>query len=155
MHDAYTPIVFHHHAHRLRALMIDHQPWFVAHDFARLMGVRNARRLLHALERFEKRTVLLANTSGFHEEVDAISDAGAYKALFRFARPDYAEISRWLSEVLVPTLHDYHRDPGAAPRRAFIHWADRQIGVVRWQRELWVAWRDLPAFMVDGAAVSA
>ncbi|MDE3736708.1 BRO family protein [Pseudomonas resinovorans] len=154
MHDAYTPILFHHHTHRLRAVMIDNQPWFVAHDFAQLMGVRNARRLLDALERFERRTVLLASASGFHEDVEAINDAGAYKVLFRFARPAHAEISRWLSEVLVPTLHDYHRDPGAEPRRAFISWANRQVGVVRWQRELWVAWRDLPAFIADGVEVS-
>ncbi|MDH4869728.1 BRO family protein [Pseudomonas sp. BN515] len=155
MHDAYTPNVFYHHAQRLHAVMIDNQPWFVAHDFAELMGIRNSRRLLQALERFEKRTVLLAYTDDFHEEVDAISDAGAYKALFRFARPTSAEISRWLSEVLVPTLHDYHRVPSAEPRRAFISWASRQLGVVSWQRELWVAWRDLPVFIEDGKEVSA
>ncbi|MBD2840007.1 hypothetical protein ID144_23465 [Pseudomonas sp. JM0905a] len=62
------------------------------------------------------------------QEVDAISDAGAYKALFRFARPASVEISRWLSEVLVPTLHDYHRVPSAEPRRAFISWANKQVG---------------------------
>ncbi|MDH4563983.1 BRO family protein [Pseudomonas sp. BN411] len=134
--------------------MIDNQPWFVAPDFAQLMGLHNPRRLLHALERFEKRTVLLAHTCDSHEEVEAISDAGAYKALFRFARPEHVEISRWLSEVLVPTLHDYHRAPSAEPRRAFISWANRQVGVVRWQRELWVAWRDLPAFLADGQEVS-
>ncbi|MGF6694660.1 prophage antirepressor-like protein [Metapseudomonas resinovorans] len=153
MHDAYTPIVFHHHTQRLRAVMIDNQPWFVAHDFAQLMGVRNSRRLLDALERFERRTVLLASASGFHEEVEAISDAGAYKVLFRFGRPGYVEISRWLSEVLVPTLHDYHRDLSAEPRRAFLTWDDRKIGVVKWQREVWVAWRDLPVLMKDSQEV--
>ncbi|AYF86394.1 phage antirepressor [Pseudomonas sp. DY-1] len=153
MHDAYAPIVFHHHNLRLRALMIDNQPWFVAQDFAQLMGVRSSRRLLHVLEPFEKRTILLANVCGFHEEVEAISDAGAYKALFRFARPEHVDISRWLSEVLVPTLHDYHRDPSAEPRRCFISWSNRQVGAVRWQRELWVAWRDLPAFIADGKDV--
>ncbi|WP_179061938.1 hypothetical protein [Pseudomonas taiwanensis] len=84
----------------------------------------------------------------------AISDAGADKALFRFARPEHAEISRWLSEVLVPTLHDYHRNPNAEPRRSRISWADQHVNVVRWQRELWVAWRDLPVLLENGTEVS-
>lgn len=38
MHDAYTPIVFQRHNHQLRAAMVDNQPWFVAMDFARMIG---------------------------------------------------------------------------------------------------------------------
>ncbi len=153
MHDAYIPHVFFRNNHRLRALMIDNQPWFVAQDFAQLIGAHHPRRLLQALEPYEQRSVRLEYTGGFHEEVEAISDAGAYKALFRFARPEHAGISRWLSEVLVPTLHDYHREPDASPRRSFVSWADRQVRVVRWQGELWVAWRDLPAVMTDSQEV--
>ncbi|MDH4557712.1 phage antirepressor [Pseudomonas sp. BN417] len=153
MQDAYTPLVFYRHSHRLRALMIDNQPWFVAQDFAQLIDARHPRRLLRALEPHEKRSITLEYTGDFHEEVQAISDAGAYKALYRFTRPEHRDISRWLSDVLVPTLHDYHRVPDAAPRRSLMSWEGRQIGVVRWQGELWVAWRDLPAFMADGKEV--
>ncbi|MFZ6047689.1 phage antirepressor [Pseudomonas sp. CR3202] len=153
MHDAYTPLVFFHHNLRLRALMIDNQPWFVAQDFAQLIDTRLPR-LLRALEPYEQRRVTLACTGDFLEEVQAISDAGAYKAFYRFARPAHRDVGRWLSDVLVPTLHDYHRDPDASPRRSFVSWAGRQVGVVRWQGELWVAWRDLPTFMVEGKEVS-
>ncbi|WP_271408543.1 BRO-N domain-containing protein [Pseudomonas sp. Q1-7] len=149
MQDAYPPHVFFHHSQRLRAVMIDNQPWFVAQDFAQLIGVRHTHRVLRALEPYERRAVMLELTSGLREAVQAISDAGAYKALYRLAGAEQATISRWLSEVLVPTLHDYHRVADAAPRRAFMRCADRRIGMVRWQGELWVAWRDLPAFMAD------
>ncbi|WAG81352.1 hypothetical protein LMK08_12055 [Metapseudomonas furukawaii] len=79
-----TPIVFYNHGRRLRCLMADNQPWFVARDYARLIGVDDAREMLQALEPFEKRQVLLRYTDSFHEEVDTISDAGACNALFRF-----------------------------------------------------------------------
>ncbi len=154
MHDAYTPLVFYRHNQRLRAVMIDNQPWFVAHDFSQLIGTRHPRRLISALAPHEQRSVLLEYTNGFREEVEAISDAGAYKALYRLAQPDHGGIGRWLSEVLVPTLHDYHREPDATPRRSFMSWADRQIGVVKWQGELWIAWRDLPTFMAAHKEVS-
>ncbi|WP_044872949.1 BRO family protein [Pseudomonas sp. LFM046] len=155
MHDAYTPLVFFHHNQRLRALMIDNQPWFVAQDVARLIGIRPPRRLLRALEPHERRSVTLEYTDDFHEEVQAINDAGAYKALYRFARPERRDLARWLSDVLVPTLHDYHRVPDASPRRSFMSCEGRQIDVVRWQGEVWVAWRDLPALMASGKEVQA
>ncbi|WP_051246540.1 BRO-N domain-containing protein [Metapseudomonas resinovorans] len=79
--------------------MIDHQPWFVADDFAQLIGA-HSQRLLRAQERFEKRSVVLTCTRGVHEEVEAICDAGAYRAVHRLARPTCSDVSRWLSEVL-------------------------------------------------------
>ncbi|MFC5697218.1 Bro-N domain-containing protein [Pseudomonas sp. GCM10022186] len=155
MHDAYSPLVFFHHSLRLRTLMVDNQPWFVAHDFARLIGVPDAQSLLAALEPHEQQPLCLEYTRDFHEEVTTISDIGAYKALFHFGKPEHGDIGRWLSEVLVPTLHDYHRVPDAAPRRSSLSFEGRQLGVVRWQGEVWVAWRDLPALMTSGKEVSA
>ncbi|MNF37506.1 hypothetical protein D3C85_474120 [compost metagenome] len=154
MHDAYIPLVFIHHSLRLRSLMIDNQPWFVAHDFARLIGVPDTQSLLAALEPHEQQTLCLEYTRSFHEDVAAISDIGAYKALFRFCEPEHGDIGRWLSEVLVPTLHDYHREPDAAPRRSFMRCAEQEVGVMRWQGEVWVAWRDLPVFLAANQAVS-
>ncbi|OWJ93387.1 phage antirepressor [Pseudomonas sp. A46] len=153
MQLAHTPILFYHHDQPLRAVMIDHQPWFIATDLCRLIGARYPHRLLKALEPFEKRSLLLECPEVPAVEVDAISDAGAYKALLRFDTPENREVARWMSEVLVPTLHDYHRDPDAEPRRSFLLWADQRIGVVKWQREVWVAWRDLPVFMEEGTEV--
>ncbi len=150
MHDAYTPLVFLRDTHRLRALMVDNQPWFVARDFARLIGQRDARPLLQALAPYEQRRLRLDHGHDGHEEVTAISDGGAYKALFRFGGPEHDGIGRWLGEVLVPTLHDYHRVPDAAPRRDLLTCDGRQIAVVRWQGDVWVAWRDLPALMTSG-----
>ncbi len=155
MHDAYTPLVFYRHSLRLRALMVDNQPWFVAHDFARLIGHPDAHSLLQVLQPHEQQTLCLEYTGDFHEDVTAISDIGAYRALFHFGEPEHGDFGRWLSEVLVPTLHDYHRVPDAAPCRDLMSFEGRQIGVAKWQGEVWVAWRDLPAFMASGKEVSA
>ncbi|MDT4865275.1 hypothetical protein D3C72_2113300 [compost metagenome] len=73
MQDAHIPLVFFRHNLRLRAVMIDNQPWFVAHDFAQLIGARRPRHMLRALEPHEQRCVTLKCTSGFLEVVEAIS----------------------------------------------------------------------------------
>lgn len=155
MQDAFTPLVFYHHHQRLRTVMVDNQPWFVAHDFAQLIGLANALPLLPALAPHEQQTLSLSYTDDFHEEVVVISDIGAYRALFQFGTPKHGDVGRWVNEVLVPTLHDHHRTPDAAPTRETLTYEGQQLGVVRWQGELWVAWRDLPLFMASGKEVSA
>ncbi|MDW3711706.1 MULTISPECIES: Bro-N domain-containing protein [Pseudomonas] len=155
MKNAFTPLVFYHHHQRLRAVMVDNQPWFVAHDFAQLIGLADALPLLPALEPHQQQTLSLSYTDDFHEEVVVISDIGAYRALFQFGKPKHSDVGRWVNEVLVPTMHDYHRTPDAAPTRETLIYEGRQLGVVRWQGELWVAWRDLPLFMANGQEVSA
>ncbi len=115
MHDASTPIVFQRHNHQLRTVMIDNQPWFVAHDFARLIGALRPYRMTRLVDPHQRRVVVLRHASGGSEEVLAISEAGAYRLLYRFDHPEHRCISQWLSEAVVPTLYDRHRNPEAAP----------------------------------------
>ncbi|WCD78000.1 BRO-N domain-containing protein [Pseudomonas sp. TUM22785] len=155
MKNVFTPLVFYHHQQRLRAVMVDNQPWFVAHDFAQLIGLADALPLLPALEPHEQQTLSLSYTEDFHEEVVVISDIGAYRELFQFSKPKHGDVGRWVNEVLVPTMHDYHRTPDAAPSRETLTYESRRLDVVRWQGELWVAWRDLPLFMASDKEVTA
>lgn len=115
MHDAYTPIVFQRHNLFLRTVMIDNQPWLVAIDFARLIGVLRPNRMPRLVDPHQRRAVVLRHASGGSEEVIAISEAGAYRLLYRFAHPEHRCISRWLSEEVVPALYDRHRDAPEGP----------------------------------------
>ncbi|KIV72103.1 MULTISPECIES: BRO-N domain-containing protein [Pseudomonadaceae] len=147
MHDAHTPIVFQRHNHQLRAAMVDNQPWFVAMDFARMIGALKPGRLPRLVDPHQRRAVRLRHASGGSEEVIALSEAGAYRLLYRYQHPEHRCLSRWLSEEVVPTLHDHYRDANAAPRRAYMSWANQRIGVVKWQGDIWIARRDLPVFL--------
>ncbi|WP_280288618.1 phage antirepressor [Pseudomonas sp. BN417] len=131
MHDAYTPIVFQRHSLHLRAVMIDHRPWIVAYDFARLIAAPCALLLARRMPEHQRRTVLLQYDGGTREELDVISDVGAYNALFRFGHPEHRCIGQWLSEEVVPTLHDQHREADVSPKRAFMSWANQRVGVVK------------------------
>ncbi|MHC5351208.1 hypothetical protein [Metapseudomonas furukawaii] len=54
---------------------------------------------------------------------------------------------RWISDEVVPTLHDHYRSPTASPRRVLMTWADQRIAALKWQGEIWIARPDLPRFM--------
>ncbi|BBP83880.1 hypothetical protein PHLH8_35220 [Pseudomonas sp. Pc102] len=156
MHDARIPIVFQRHNHQLRTLMVDNQPWLVAHDFARLIGALRPYRMVRLVDPHQRRAVVLLHASGNSEEVLAISEAGAYRLLYRFNHPEHRCISRWLSEEVLPTLYDRHRDPDATPLRARMTWTNQQVNVLKWQGDLWIARRDLPVFLAahDDPALS-
>ncbi|WP_435635495.1 BRO-N domain-containing protein [Pseudomonas solani] len=156
MHDASTPIVFQRHNHQLRTVMVDNQSWFVAHDFARLIGALRPYCMTRLVDPHQRRVVVLRHASGGREEVLAISEAGAYRLLYRFNHPEHRGISRWLSEEVVPTLYDQHRDDEATPRRAYMVWAEHPVNALKWQGELWIARGDLPVFLAahDDPALS-
>lgn len=40
MQAPFKPVIFQRHTYQLRAVLIDRQPWFVAHDFALLINAR-------------------------------------------------------------------------------------------------------------------
>ncbi|PZE12622.1 hypothetical protein DMX10_15170 [Pseudomonas sp. 57B-090624] len=57
---------------------------------------------------------------------------------------------------MIPALYDNHRKVDASQRRILMAWANQRLGALRWQRELWIARRDLARFMVahDDPALS-
>ncbi|MCJ1879342.1 hypothetical protein [Pseudomonas nitroreducens] len=65
MQDAYKPVVFQRHTYQLRAILIERQPWFVAHDFARQINARRPYRLPNRMDPEQKRAVILEYLSGF------------------------------------------------------------------------------------------
>ncbi|MDG9858115.1 MULTISPECIES: hypothetical protein [Pseudomonas] len=65
MQDAYISVVFQRHTYQLRAVLIDRQPWFVAHDFALLIDARRPYRLPKRMDPEQKRAVILEYLSGF------------------------------------------------------------------------------------------
>ncbi|MHC5352074.1 BRO-N domain-containing protein [Metapseudomonas furukawaii] len=147
MHDAYTPIVFQRHCHQLRGVMIDNQPWFVAFDFALMIAATRPYRLTKRIYPHQRRFAVLQHRNGTCEELELVNEAGLYRALYRFGHPEHCALSQWISDEVVPTLHDYYRSPTASPRRVLMTWADQRIAALKWQGEIWIARPDLPRFM--------
>ncbi|BBP83507.1 hypothetical protein PHLH8_31490 [Pseudomonas sp. Pc102] len=156
MHDASIPITFQRHCHQLRAVMIDNRPWFVAIDFALMIAAVRPYRLTKRLYPHQHRFATLRFASGHCEELELISEAGLYRALYRFGHPEHCALSQWLSDEVIPALYDCHREVDASPRRILMTWANQRVGALRWQGELWIARRDLPRFMAahDDPALS-
>ncbi|WP_165667170.1 BRO-N domain-containing protein [Metapseudomonas otitidis] len=147
MHDTYPALTFLRHNRPLRALMLDNQPWFVAVDFARLLGMQHPQTLHRRVGSDHARRVFLACSSSLEEPVDVISEAGLYKALVRFGHPENAHLERWLTREVIPTLRDAHAADGNAPRRVLLRWQGTRVVMLNWQGELWVPLEDMPSLV--------
>lgn len=146
MDDLYTATTFMRHNRPLRGVLIDDQPWFVAHDLACLLGLRHPQSLAGKVSGDEVRTVWLLHASDNEEKVEVLNEPALYKALIRYGHPEYRTVARWLSDEVIPLLRDQGRVDPQSPRRLQISWRSRRVTVLDWQGRIWVPLEQLPTF---------
>ncbi len=142
----YTPTTFQRHHHFLRGILIDDQPWFVAHDLARLLVIQHPQSLARRMEPYEVQEVRLVTANGRESLEEVINEAALYKALIRFGHPESRTLGRWLSEQVIPLLRDAGKERSEQPRRLTMRWESQRVTVLDWQGEIWVPFQQVPTF---------
>lgn len=99
---------FFYGAHRIRYVMEDDAPWFVAADVFAALGVQSYRDQLRKLDP-DERGVGKTYTPGGTQEVQVISEPGLYKTVLRsrdaVTPGTHAHaFMRWVTHDLIPTI---------------------------------------------------
>lgn len=94
---------------RLRGTIIDDQPWFVATDVCRCLGLdpNNASthcKKLDADERQMRETPKSLQGQGAAPRAILISEAGLYKLTQRSTKPAAAAFDRWVRHEVLPSI---------------------------------------------------
>lgn len=137
------------------------EPWFVAKDVCRVLGLENNRDAVSSLDEDEKITVANPDgnpRAGIPHRYVVISESGLYALVFRSRKPQAREFSRWVRKEVLPALHKTGRyevsgrQPVLEPPASFPPEALRLRPVMR-QR----LWRDAlnTARMDDGGTPAA
>jgi prophage antirepressor-like protein len=92
----------------VRALVRDGQPWFVAADVSRVLGLSNSRRACERLDADEK-DVTLSDTPGGKQKTTIISESGLYTLILRCddaIKPGTLahRFRKWVTSEVLPTL---------------------------------------------------
>ena len=146
--SALIPTAFLRHHRQLRALLIEHQAWFVARDLARLINSHITERVIHRLDPDQHRKALLQNGHGDCEEELLISESGVYALLMvNFYHPENRSLRQWLSNEVLPVLHDTQQHNPHLPRRQVAPALGRELGLLDWQGSLWVRLGDAVRMM--------
>lgn len=81
MKPAVTPLLF-EESHLIRSVVIAHEPWFVAADVCRVLGIENHRDALGRLDDDERGSVKV-DTLGGPQELAAVNESGLYTLILR------------------------------------------------------------------------
>lgn len=132
-----TPTLFFRHKRRLRALLIEGQPWFVGHDLAKLISASREDRVGRNLDADQVCRLMVQGDHGLAEEMELISESGLYASLIYFHHPENRCIRQWITHTVVPSLRAAPQASDERPQRRLLRWERQQLSVLDWQGQVW------------------
>jgi prophage antirepressor-like protein len=88
---------------KIRVIMKDGEPWFVAKDVCDILGHTNSRMALEMLDDDEK-GVSKVYTPGGNQEMNVVSESGLYNLIFRSNKPEAKAFRRWVTHEVLPAI---------------------------------------------------
>lgn len=78
-------------------------PWFVAVDVCRVLGIKQASRAVENLDDDEK-GVNITHTLGGPQELLTVNESGLYALIFRSRKPTARRFRKWVTYEVLPAL---------------------------------------------------
>lgn len=91
---------------KVRSLLVNDRPWFVAKDVCRVLGHSNSRKAISNLKDFEK-GVTNSYTLGGNQKVSIVNESGLYKLIFRSRKPFADNFTQWVTEEVLPSIRKF------------------------------------------------
>jgi prophage antirepressor-like protein len=103
-----APATYYFERQAVRTLTRDGDPWFIAADLCAVLGIGNPRDAIERLDPDEK-GVALTDTPGGEQEMNIISESGAYTLILRCrdavkAGTPAHRFRKWLTTEVIPTI---------------------------------------------------
>lgn len=147
--EVLIPTEFIRHKRLLRAVLLEDQCWFCAHDLGRLIGSPYlAERVERNLDDDQFRRAWVRDGSGDYVDELLISESAVYAALIHFFHPENRSVRQWLSLHVIPALRDQHRLDAGEPRRELLR-GTTTLSVLKWQGVVWVPYQNWPELSVE------
>lgn len=96
------------HNQQIRIVDQKGEPWFVAADVCKILGIKNPRQAVSYLAKDEKMTVTKndghAMQNGGAQFLNIISESGLYRLLIRSNKPSAEVFVRWVTHEVLPQI---------------------------------------------------
>lgn len=111
--------------HLVRVVQQEGEPWFVGKDVCAALDVRNHNDALSSLDEDEKGVatadpLVPSERGGGAQSVVIVSEAGAFRLVFRSRKPEAERFKRWLAHEVLPQIRktgEYAMQPRRDPTR--------------------------------------
>lgn len=88
---------------KLRVILQDDQPWFIASDVCAALDITNARDAVSSLDD-DERGVVSTDTPGGRQRKTAVTEPGLYSLIMRSRKAEAKQFKRWVTHDVLPTL---------------------------------------------------
>ena len=88
---------------RVRVVSRDGEPWFIAADVCKILGIRDTYDATRGLDDDEKGTEII-RTPGGDQAVTAVSEPGLYSLILRSRKPEAKPFKRWVTHEVIPSI---------------------------------------------------
>lgn len=96
--------VFRHEGVDIRVVMVDGDPWWVATDVTRALGIVNGRNATGRLDADGVRQADITDSLGRQQSVTVVNEPGLYELIIRSDKPEAREFRRWVTHEVLPAI---------------------------------------------------
>lgn len=89
---------------KVRVVMINGEPWFVAADVCRILEIGNPSQALTRLDDDEKNTLILNEGNRGNPNVNVVNEPGLYRLIFSSRKPEAKNFQRWVYHEVLPSI---------------------------------------------------
>lgn len=91
---------------KVRTIMTDGEPLFVAKDVCDILGLSNSRQAMSRLDRDEKNTVILNDGIG-NPNKTVVNEYGLYNLVLASRKPEAKAFKRWITHEVIPAIRKH------------------------------------------------
>lgn len=92
---------------RVRTMVIDGSPWFVAKDVCECLDINNSRQALARLDSDEKNSVILNDGTPGNPEKGIVNEYGLYSLVLSSRKPSAKAFKRWITHEVIPAIRKH------------------------------------------------
>lgn len=94
---------------KIRTVIVDHEPWFVAKDVCSALDLKNSRQVIAELEDDEKQIFSNSNVHSTDIKIpnrglQCVSESGLYLLIFKSRKPEAKTFCKWVTKIVLPAI---------------------------------------------------
>lgn len=114
---------------KVKAVVIDGEPWFVAKDVAVILGYNNPRDAVRNHVYDDDKDVEKIDTPGGKQKFTIVNESGIYSLIFGSRKTDAKEFKHWVTSEILPSVRKYGFYATDDVLEQFLNDPDMAIGV--------------------------
>jgi prophage antirepressor-like protein len=137
--NSLMPLTFPGSGEKVRIIWRNGEPWWVAPDICRELGIAQAHKAMLRIEEDDRATIPVTDSLGREQDTYIVNEAGLYELIFMSRKPQAKAFKRWVFKEVIPTIreHGFYEEASHREQRVMRLASEMDSGF----REIEAAWR--------------